>query len=138
MDELYALADENEQVHYIPCVLHGDAPRGGEQGDLQQVLKKSKADLKGWRVYVCGDPAIVNGNASLTRHGMLIPSSCQSGVCQTCITKAVKGTPPVESQQGLKDTLAKQNYFLACICKPTEDMELSVADVPFTALVMHV
>jgi len=66
---------------------------------------------------------------SLTRHGVLIPSSCQSGVCQTCITKAVKGTPPVESQQGLKDTLANQNYFLACICKPEEDMELSVADV---------
>jgi NAD(P)H-flavin reductase len=61
MDELYALADENEQVHYTPCVLHGDAPRDGEQGDLQQVLKKSKPDLKGWRVYVCGDPAIVNG-----------------------------------------------------------------------------
>jgi len=66
---------------------------------------------------------------SLTRHGALIPSSCQSGVCQTCITKAVKGIPPVESQQGLKDTLADQNYFLACICKPEEDMELSVADV---------
>lgn len=66
---------------------------------------------------------------SLTRHGVLIPSSCQSGVCQTCITKAVKGTPPVASQQGLKDTLADQNYFLACICKPEEDMELSVADV---------
>lgn len=66
---------------------------------------------------------------SLTRHGVLIPSSCQSGVCQTCITKAVKGTPSVASQQGLKDTLADQNYFLACICKPEEDMELSVADV---------
>ncbi|MDQ6968158.1 MAG: FAD-binding oxidoreductase [Mariprofundaceae bacterium] len=66
---------------------------------------------------------------SLTRHGVLIPSACHSGVCQTCITKAVKGTPPVESQKGLKDTLADQNYFLACICKPEEDLELALADV---------
>jgi len=64
----------------------------------------------------------------LTRHGVLIPSACHSGVCQTCIIKAVKGVPPVEAQHGLKDTLAAQNYFLACICKPKEDMEISVAD----------
>jgi len=65
---------------------------------------------------------------SLTRHGLLIPSSCQSGVCQTCLSKAVKGTPPKEAQKGLKDTLAAQNYFLACICKPTEDMTLASAN----------
>jgi len=71
---------------------------------------------------------------SLTRHGVLIPSACQSGVCQTCISKAVKGTPPAASQQGLKDTLVDQNYFLACICKPDEDLELSVADVTEEAI----
>ena len=66
---------------------------------------------------------------SLTRHGVLLPSACGQGVCQTCMTKAVKGKPPVESQKGLKDTLAAQGYFLTCICKPEEDMELAVADV---------
>ncbi len=66
---------------------------------------------------------------SLTRHGVLVPSACGQGVCQTCLTKAVKGKPPVESQKGLKDTLAAQGYFLTCICKPEEDMELAIADV---------
>jgi len=66
---------------------------------------------------------------SLTRHGMLIPSSCQNGVCQTCLSKAVKGKPTAESQKGLKDTLVAQNYFLACVCKPEDDIEMAVADV---------
>jgi len=64
--------------------------------------------------------------ACLTRHGQTIPSGCQSGVCQTCLAKAVKGVPPVDAQQGLKDTLVSQNYFLPCVCKPTSDMEIAL------------
>jgi len=66
---------------------------------------------------------------SLERHGVMLPSSCKSGACQTCLTRAVKGKPPADSQQGLKDTLAAQNYFLACICKPEEDLEIGLASV---------
>jgi len=66
---------------------------------------------------------------SLTRHGLLIPSSCQNGVCQTCLSKAVKGQPTAESQKGLKDTLVAQGYFLACVCKPQADIEMAVAEV---------
>ncbi|MDX8398221.1 MAG: FAD-binding oxidoreductase [Mariprofundaceae bacterium] len=75
---------------------------------------------------------------SLTRHGVLIPSGCRSGVCQTCLTKAVKGQPSPESQKGLKDTLIAQNYFLACVCQPTENMELSVASAADETLVVTV
>ena len=66
---------------------------------------------------------------SLERHGVLLPSSCKSGACQTCLTRALKGTPPKAAQQGIKDTLAAQNYFLACMCKPEEDMEIGLASV---------
>jgi len=66
---------------------------------------------------------------SLERHGVMLPSSCKSGACQTCLTRALKGNPPVASQQGIKDTLAAQNYFLACICKPEEDLEIGLASV---------
>lgn len=59
-------------------------------------------------------------------HGHAVPSSCRSGLCQTCMMQAVKGTPPAASQQGLKDTLKTQNYFLACCCKPGEDLEVSL------------
>ena len=66
---------------------------------------------------------------SLSRHGVMLPSSCQAGACQTCLTRAIKGNPPAASQVGLKDTLAAQNYFLACVCKPEEDMEIGLATV---------
>jgi len=66
---------------------------------------------------------------SLARHGVMLPSSCKSGTCQTCLTRAFKGKPPVAAQQGLKDTLAAQNYFLACICKPEEDLEIGLASI---------
>jgi NAD(P)H-flavin reductase len=62
----------------------------------------------------------------LQRHGVSIPSSCCSGICQTCLLLAVKGDVPAEAQKGLKPTLQKQNYFLACICKPSVDIEISL------------
>lgn len=65
----------------------------------------------------------------LTRHGVLLPSSCQSGVCQTCMMHAVEGDIPEIAQKGLKDTLKVQGYFLACVCKPESDMEIRQANV---------
>ena len=65
----------------------------------------------------------------MTRHGVLLPSSCQSGACQTCMIRALEGTPPPEAQAGLKDTLKVENYFLACICKPTGDMSIGLSSV---------
>lgn len=61
---------------------------------------------------------------TLTGHGVSVPSSCRSGVCQTCLMQAVKGTPPPVAQKGLKETLKAQNYFLACVCEPAEDLEV--------------
>ncbi|WP_455365365.1 FAD-binding oxidoreductase, partial [Kaarinaea lacus] len=46
--------------------------------------------------------------------------------CQTCLLLAVKGEVPPEAQKGLKPTLQQQNYFLACICKPTVNIEISL------------
>ena len=65
---------------------------------------------------------------SLTRHGVLLPSGCRSGSCHACKVKAVKGKPPEASQTGLKDTLKAQHYFLACMCKPEEEIEIALAD----------
>ncbi|WP_018294115.1 FAD-binding oxidoreductase [Mariprofundus ferrooxydans] len=66
---------------------------------------------------------------SLARHGVMLPSSCRAGACLTCMTRALKGTPPKSAQLGVKDTLAAQGYFLACLCKPVEDMEIGLASV---------
>lgn len=65
----------------------------------------------------------------MTRHGVMIPSSCQAGVCQSCMIRALEGQPSEESQKGLKDTLKAQNYFLACVCKPEEDLSIGLSSV---------
>ncbi len=39
--------------------------------------------------------------------------------------KATEGKPPTTAQQGLKDTLQAQNYFLACVCLPQESLVIS-------------
>jgi len=64
----------------------------------------------------------------LTRYNCPPPSSCRSGLCHTCMMRAEEGTPPDSAQVGLKDTLVKQNYFLACSCVPSEDLKVTLAD----------
>lgn len=82
------------------------------------------------RPYACEDSETVLD--CLNRHGVHIPSSCRSGVCQTCLVRAVKGIPLAESQNGIKDTLKLQNYFLACSCRPSADMEIALPDTAST------
>jgi len=79
------------------------------------------------RDFVCNEGESVL--ACMTRHGVMIPSSCQAGACQTCMIRALDGQPTPESQQGLKDTLKAQNYFLACMCKPEVDMTIGLSTV---------
>ncbi len=62
----------------------------------------------------------------LTRKGATIPSSCRSGVCQTCLMHATAGVPPSAAQNGLKPTLCAQGYFLACLCRPQETMVIAL------------
>ena len=61
----------------------------------------------------------------LERSGEQIPSSCRSGVCQSCLMQATSGDVPPESQKGLKPALASRGYLLACACRPTTDLELT-------------
>jgi NAD(P)H-flavin reductase/ferredoxin len=63
----------------------------------------------------------------LTRQGATVPSSCRSGVCQTCLMRSTNGAPPAAAQNGLKPTLREQGYFLACMCRPAADMEIALA-----------
>lgn len=77
----------------------------------------------GGRSYDCGEMSVLD---CLTAQGATIPSSCHSGVCQTCMMQAVNGIIPEISQVGLKQTLVEQNYFLACSCYPEEDLEVAL------------
>lgn len=66
----------------------------------------------------------------LTRNGVQVPFSCRSGSCQTCLMQATQGLPPADAQRGLKDSQKARNCFLACICRPSQSLTVSLPDSP--------
>ena len=67
----------------------------------------------------------------LLRAGVNVPNSCRGGACQSCMVRAVEGIPPPASQAGLKEAQKAQGYFLACVCRPTADLSVALADDAF-------
>jgi NAD(P)H-flavin reductase/ferredoxin len=63
---------------------------------------------------------------TLLRENIKVPNGCRQGLCQACLMRSIDNSPPVLSQVGLKDTLQKQNYFLACLCHPEQDMTVAL------------
>lgn len=81
--------------------------------------------IYGGRSYECGNSSVLD---CLTAQGVHIPSSCRSGVCQSCLMRSISGQLPAKAQAGLKPTLAAQNYFMACSCYPEGDLEVALPD----------
>ncbi len=77
---------------------------------------------------------------ALLRQNIDIPNHCRRQICLSCLMCSLSGSPPAASQEGLNETLRLQNYFLACGCKPEQDMEISLPqetlamEVPVTVL----
>lgn len=65
---------------------------------------------------------------TLLEQGHEIPNSCQAGACQSCIMQVTKGSVPEKSQNGLKDSQKTKGFFLACSCKPEEDIDVQLVD----------
>jgi CDP-4-dehydro-6-deoxyglucose reductase, E3 len=63
---------------------------------------------------------------ALGRQGVMLPSACQSGVCQACLLRAVHGNPGAESRAGLRDSLADRGFFLACMARPGDDLTVTL------------
>ncbi len=62
----------------------------------------------------------------LLRHEQVIPHSCRSGHCQSCLMRATSGTANENAKAGLKPALAADNYFLACQAIPEEDLGVTL------------
>ncbi len=62
---------------------------------------------------------------ALLRSNFPISHSCKAGVCQSCLLHAPGQAIPEKAQDGLKDTLKAQGYFLACACHPGGDLVVS-------------
>ena len=65
---------------------------------------------------------------ALHRQGVELSFSCRKGSCQVCMLKCDKGSLPDEAQKSLKKLYISKNYFLPCICKPVNDLEISEID----------
>lgn len=59
VDALREMAREYSQFDYMPCVSGSDAPAGHAAGRADDVALAEVPDLKGWRVFLCGQPDMV-------------------------------------------------------------------------------
>jgi NAD(P)H-flavin reductase/ferredoxin len=65
---------------------------------------------------------------ALLRENINLSFACKKGTCHSCMVRSTDVTPPSSAQSGLKNTLIKQNYFLACQCYPEQDMHIKLPD----------
>jgi len=65
---------------------------------------------------------------ALLRQEANISYACKKGTCHSCMLRSMDAAPPKSAQNGLKDTLKHQDFFLACLCVPDRDMTLKLPD----------
>jgi ferredoxin len=56
--------------------------------------------------------------------GVLLPSSCCSGVCTTCAALLSEGSVHQPDAMGVKADLQQQGYALLCVAFPRSDLKL--------------
>ena len=66
---------------------------------------------------------------ALLRSEIAVPHSCRAGACQSCVLRSTSA-PPAAAQLGLKETLRLQNYFFACLYRPSEDLTIDTDSTP--------
>lgn len=64
----------------------------------------------------------------LLRHEIDYPNSCQAGICQSCLIKVKDGVVNPSWQEGLPETLKTQGYFLACLARPEEPLQVTTPE----------
>jgi NAD(P)H-flavin reductase len=71
--------------------------------------------------FACGETVL----DALEGAGIHVPNSCRTGVCQSCLMQACSGDVPEEAQSGISSAKRELGYFLACVCRPTSDLEVA-------------
>lgn len=70
----------------------------------------------------------------LLRNKRDVPHACKTGVCQSCLVKAVGGTPTDKARNGLKPTLQADGYALACQWIPESDVAVKLPGLDESAV----
>ena len=65
VDEMRDLAAQYENFEYIPCISGDDAAAEFRVGRADANALSDEADLSGWRVFLCGHPAMVNATRKM-------------------------------------------------------------------------
>lgn len=60
VEEMRQLAEQHGNFHYTPCVSGNEIPNSITQGRANEIAFAALPDLKGWRIYLCGHPEMVN------------------------------------------------------------------------------
>ncbi|NOT67077.1 MAG: 2Fe-2S iron-sulfur cluster binding domain-containing protein [Methylophilaceae bacterium] len=60
IDEMRQLAEQHQNFHYTPCLSGSHIPEGFAAGRVNEIALSGIPDLKGWRVFLCGHPDMVN------------------------------------------------------------------------------
>ncbi|MCK5831122.1 MAG: 2Fe-2S iron-sulfur cluster binding domain-containing protein [Methylococcales bacterium] len=62
VEEMQELTNKHTNFHYTPCISKGEPPRHIAAGRANDVAFKALTDLKGYRIYLCGHPDMVNSS----------------------------------------------------------------------------
>jgi ferredoxin len=57
--------------------------------------------------------------------GVMLPSSCCSGVCTTCAARIQEGSVHQPDAMGVKADLQQQGFALLCVAFPRSDLKLT-------------
>ncbi len=87
-------------------------------------MSLKKISVNNQDVFCGADETVLD---ALLRENIDIPHACRQGACQSCMVRSLQGSPPAAAQEGLKDVLRHQQYFLACMCHPQQDMVISIS-----------
>lgn len=60
IEEFRELEQEFDNFNYTPCISGGNADTGYAQGRAHEIALALTQSLKGWRVFLCGHPEMVN------------------------------------------------------------------------------
>lgn len=60
VEEMRKLAEKHDNFFYTPCISGNHVPDGFASGRVTEVVSSTLPDLKGWRVFLCGHPGMID------------------------------------------------------------------------------
>lgn len=102
------LISDGHQMTETAAAVSTHTIRAEFEGEIQSFLCRS-------------DQTVLNAAEAA---GVMLPSSCCSGVCTTCAAVVTEGRVEQPDAMGVKSDLQEQGYTLLCVAYPRADLTL--------------